>query len=295
MENGFEIEVRQLALRYVESLQMTYGDKVPAAEIKRPFQLADKKIVLASFAEGVFRPKGFQYVLSILSTLSSHYTDQFNEEKGLLTYALSPRAYLNDTLRANWQDSVPLIALLQVTPKPNPEYMIISPVFVTGEADGYFFISTLEASAFRQQVKNAEGILLPRAIPKAYKPISTQLRLHQAAFRKEILGAYKTRCCVCELKAKPLLDASHIVPDTQGEAHVSNGLCLCAIHHRAFDANVLNVRPDYTVAINSAQIQGPQKTLDSLFMQFKDQKIVLPGANTLWPKPEYLEKRLLVQ
>jgi putative restriction endonuclease len=49
-----------------------------------------------------------------------------------------------------------------------------------------------------------------------------------------------------------LLDAAHIVSDADvlGEPAVSNGLRLCAIHHRAFDQNLVTVTPAYDVAVS---------------------------------------------
>jgi putative restriction endonuclease len=43
-----------------------------------------------------------------------------------------------------------------------------------------------------------------------------------------------------------LLDATHIVGDVElgGAATVRNGLSLCAIHHRAFDQDLVGVSPD---------------------------------------------------
>src|ERR1017187_8016407 len=60
-----------------------------------------------------------------------------------------------------------------------------------------------------------------------------------------------------------LLHAAHIVPDRTevgGEPVVPNGLALCKIHHAAFDANILGIRPDYVAEIRSdvlAESDGP--------------------------------------
>jgi putative restriction endonuclease len=54
----------------------------------------------------------------------------------------------------------------------------------------------------------------------------------------------------------------HIVPDveTAGIAAVVNGLALCAIHHLAFDRNLLGIDPDGVVHIAGRllrEIDGP--------------------------------------
>lgn len=40
--------------------------------------------------------------------------------------------------------------------------------------------------------------------------------------------------------------AAHIIPDREegGEPPVTNGLALCKLHHTAFDAFFLSIRPD---------------------------------------------------
>jgi putative restriction endonuclease len=74
-------------------------------------------------------------------------------------------------------------------------------------------------------------------------------RLHQAAFRQRVIRAYREQCSVCHLRHVQLLDAAHILADAHAEGAplVTNGLSLCKIHHAAFDANILGVRPDYVM------------------------------------------------
>ena len=83
----------------------------------------------------------------------------------------------------------------------------------------------------------------PTVFAKAYSETIAKARLHQAHFRKETLSAYGNRCCVCELRERPLLDAAHIVADRlpEGMATVTNGLAMCPTHHRAYDQDVLLV------------------------------------------------------
>jgi predicted restriction endonuclease len=67
--------------------------------------------------------------------------------------------------------------------------------------------------------------------------LSTQ-RIKQHFFRRAVLSSYRGRCCMSGLSDARLLIASHIVPwsqDKQNRLNPSNGLCLSAIHDRAFD------------------------------------------------------------
>ena len=67
---------------------------------------------------------------------------------------------------------------------------------------------------------------------------------------------------MCRLRHRELLDADHIIGDSrpQGDPVVQNGLCLCKIHHAAFDQHIVGVTPDYVVQIRSDildEIDGP--------------------------------------
>ena len=77
-----------------------------------------------------------------------------------------------------------------------------------------------------------------------------------------MIVAYSQTCAICRLKHVELLDAAHIIPDSEaeGSAHVTNGMALCKIHHAAYDRNLLGVSADYIVHINQAllnEVDGP--------------------------------------
>src|SRR5450830_24270 len=115
---------------------------------------------------------------------------------------------------------------------------------------------------------------------RAYAQRLAKQRLHQPAFRTRVLLAYDTRCTVCSLHHGALLDAAHIVPDTElgGIPTTPNGLALCKIHHAAYDQNMLVAGPDYKVAINRevlAEVDGPM--LKHGLHEMHGRTITLPG------------------
>lgn len=76
------------------------------------------------------------------------------------------------------------------------------------------------------------------------------------------MHVYANTCTVCHLNHPELLDAAHIVPDTEadGLAVVPNGLTLCKMHHAAYDRNLMGISPDYVVHINGdllQEVDGP--------------------------------------
>lgn len=88
---------------------------------------------------------------------------------------------------------------------------------------------------------------------RRYLLTQTRQRLHQPVFRAHVIRAYEKCCAVCALNHSELLDAAHIVPDSEdaGIAAVRNGLSLCKIHHAAFDQGFLGIRPDLVVEIRT--------------------------------------------
>jgi putative restriction endonuclease len=81
----------------------------------------------------------------------------------------------------------------------------------------------------------------------------TRTRVNQNFFRAAVLAAYSGRCCITGLSIPELLTASHIVPwsvDVKNRTNPRNGLCLNALHDRAFDCGLLTVTPDLKVKLS---------------------------------------------
>ena len=131
---------------------------------------------------------------------------------------------------------------------------------------------------------------------RRYVMTQTRRRLHQPVFRAQVMRAYETRCCVCALRHRELLDAAHIAPDSSehGIAAVRNGLALCKIHHAAFDVNILGISPDLVVAIRDDllhEIDGPMLR-HGLQEQHGQRLRVVPARRVERPDRERLEARL---
>ncbi len=71
-----------------------------------------------------------------------------------------------------------------------------------------------------------------------------QTRPGQQRFKFGVLKRYGTQCAVCNINVPEVLDAAHLRPKEQhGSDDPRNGLLLCAVHHRAFDAGLFAVEP----------------------------------------------------
>ncbi len=171
-------------------------------------------------------------------------------------------------------------------------YTPIWPVVVVGDDP-----ASLTFTVACEDVESLVPGVSPDVADEARRKYVTRLalvRLHQAAFRKQVLSAYRNQCTICRLGHTELLDAAHIIPDKDpdGKPIVPNGLSLCKIHHAAFDQNILGIRPDYQVEIQSdvlQEVDGPM--LKHGLQELHGAKLILPTKVADRPDPDRLEQR----
>src|SRR5690606_36917730 len=73
-------------------------------------------------------------------------------------------------------------------------------------------------------------------------------RVNRGFFRKTILASYNNTCCITGLKMPEMLVAGHIIPwaeDEQNRMNPRNGLCINALHDKAFEVGLLSITPKY--------------------------------------------------
>lgn len=107
------------------------------------------------------------------------------------------------------------------------------------------------------------------------------VRVSQDFFRDAVLTAYQQKCCITGIAVPPLLIASHIKPWAVSDPKIertnpSNGLCLNALHDKAFDQGFITVLPDYTVRVSSKLKKSLDTESISWLMECDKQSIRLP-------------------
>jgi len=106
-----------------------------------------------------------------------------------------------------------------------------------------------------------------------------QQRVKQRFFRRSVLSSYRGRCCISRVSEARLLVASHIVAwseDRSNRLNPSNGLCLSAIHDKAFDAHLFTLSDDHRIVL-SAKLRGTNDAfLRDVFWPVEGQRIELP-------------------
>ncbi len=108
-----------------------------------------------------------------------------------------------------------------------------------------------------------------------------KVRENQPFFRKAILSAYESRCCVTGIDIETLLVASHIKPwaesDSTEKLNPQNGLCLNALHDRAFDRGLIAVTNDYKVVVSKQVTHSASDAVRKMLLSCDGQKITLPS------------------
>jgi putative restriction endonuclease len=119
-------------------------------------------------------------------------------------------------------------------------------------------------------------------IPKGLtKERLVMTRVNQHLFRKMVLATYNYKCCITGIDNTDLLIASHIVAwgkDEKNRLNPMNGLCLNALHDRAFDKFLITVSAeDYTIKISDKlKKKNVAASIEYNFLKLEGKSIVLP-------------------
>lgn len=117
----------------------------------------------------------------------------------------------------------------------------------------------------------------------------TTQRIKQHFFRRSVLSSYRGRCCMSGLTDSRLLIASHIVPwssDKANRLNPSNGLCLSAIHDRAFDTGLVCLADDFTIIISDELKRCGNLFVKEVLLPLNGKRIELPERFA--PQPEFV-------
>ncbi len=122
----------------------------------------------------------------------------------------------------------------------------------------------------------------PKSIPKGKteREQFVRTRVNQKFFRDTILSSYDFKCCITGLNIPQLLIASHIVPwavDKDNRLNPRNGLCLNALHDKAFDVGLITVTEDLKVEVSRQVKQGKvESSFQKLILDYEGCKITSP-------------------
>jgi putative restriction endonuclease len=282
--------IRVAAAARLEELQRVHGDVLPWSALREGFQFGERRMPFVS-QQGIVRPKGMDLALTITTSPTNPYADEVDVD-GFIIYhyqGTDPQRYDNVAVRQAGIEGVPLVYFHGVA---RGQYQVFWPAFVQHDDP---VTLTFRVAIDEPQVLRSD--LTAEVVDELHRKYTTQLarrRVHQAQFRERVLTAYTSRCAICRLRHRELLDAAHILPNAHplGEPVVPNGLSLCKIHHSAFDANIVGIRPDYKVEVRTdilLEQDGPM--LRHGLQEVHGAALHVPKRAELKPNPSHLEER----
>ena len=278
--------------------------------------------LLASHAKGIYKPADWSHALSIRIMLKSSYKDgeffQVEESGWVCAYhqELNPRnlaesenLYSNLALQNCLDDKVPLGILKQTQTQDEggSEYKVIGLGAVIGKIGEYFVLCDLPTAkrlsaeqVFQHLIQHeAEKLLLNetnKVEPNQPPDDNYRRKIHiwsqivrrqgQGLFRKQLLRAYQSKCCMTETSDVAVLDAAHITPyDGPSTSTVNNGLLLRTDLHTLFDLGLLGIEPTTFSIMVHESIEEPE------YRALHGKTLRLPSSEADCPGLEYLESK----
>lgn len=291
--------IRLAAFAHIRKLSVLH-DHLTSDHLKEGFTFEDERIPLVNPQRGIFKPRAMRYLLSIRTVFPRAgsrvwYDDQRRVHEQIyggqdaVDYAFmgtNPDAADNRWLREASEHQIPVIYFLGIAPG---SYQAILPAFISD-----WDARTLKARIAFGVAPTGELHPPENVAERRYGLRLVKQRLHQAQFRAAVIAAYDGRCALSRLPEARLLDAAHIVVDTDerlGQPVVPNGLPLSKIHHAAFDAHLIGIDPDYRIHVSDqlmAQQDGP--VLEGL-KSLNGQEMCRPRRDRDYPDRDRLAQR----
>ena len=268
--------------------------------------------------EGIYKPAGSIYPLSIASMLKSRYSDQlFHNPDRTWWLEYSPKAggldlAVNAGLMRCMTDKEPVLVLRQESDKTSAagaRHLLVGLGYIENfdaAADlfrvrGLTFdeVAALTGTGLSEEsddlieaalrLESLEEWVPFAAEDRAVYRISRQKR--DAAFRTIVLSNYDHTCAVTGQRFRSPhhveADGAHIIgKDVRGTDDPRNGIALSKSAHWAFDRGIFTISDQYEVLVNTKISHATVTRFPAIEIDRK--KIVLPSDRRYWPHPDAL-------
>jgi putative restriction endonuclease len=267
--------------------------------------------LLVSKGKAIYKPRGFDYAVSVRVNLGSPYPDgellEQADKSWAFTYheeAGGPEYFTNAALLRCRNERIPCGVLRQVgDPGKKPRrYVVLGLGVPIGYRDGYFLIvgasetptiahslewpDVLMATAEASFAAPPDEAIPPDDYDARVRTLrSVHARKGQAPFRRKLLEAYQGRCAISDCTVESVLEAAHLRP-YRGPASNSrgNGLLLRADLHTLFDLGHIGIDPISRRVSISPALRGSE------YETFSDRVVREPDSPDWSPVQEALEE-----
>ncbi|MYJ54318.1 MAG: HNH endonuclease [Nitrospira sp. SB0672_bin_25] len=296
---NYDFPMRMAAFEHVRRLSELH-DHLTDKELRPGFNFQGERIPLVNPQRGIFKPRQMRYLLSIRTVFPRPgarvwYDDQLEAHRQIfesdeaVDYAFmgqDPNAADNQWLREAFKSQIPVIYFLGVAPSC---YQAMIPTYIGGW-DG----NALKAKIIFGIPGQHELFAPSSVVDRSYALRLTKQRLHQNSFREAVITAYSGRCAISGLPEQRLLDAAHIISDTNelmGQPVVTNGLALSKIHHAAFDKHLIGIDPDYRLHVSERLLDQHDGPMLEALKQLEGEILHLPSRERDCPDRDRLALR----
>ena len=305
-------------LRIFRALLPYFGTVQPASFFRDTSSVIRRIDRVHPLIEGIYKPAGSVYPLSIVSMLKNRYSDQlFHNTDRTWWMEYSPKAggmdlAVNAGLMRCLTDEQPVLVLRQESDKTSAlgtRHLLLGLGYVEkyDATRNLFRIRGLtfdEAAALTGtglseesddlietalRLESLEEWVPFAADDRGVYKISRQKR--DAAFRLIVLSNYDYTCAVTGQRFKSPrhveADGAHIIgKDVRGTDDPRNGVALSRSAHWAFDRGILTISDQYEVVVNPKISNASVSKFPAL--EIDRRKIVLPLDQRYWPHPDAL-------
>jgi putative restriction endonuclease len=163
----------------------------------------------------------------------------------------------------------------------------LDPAITGSGRSGLGNASALDPAIDESELENEA--LMPDDFTGETRQVLTTQRIKQHFFRRAVLSSYRGRCCMSGLSDARLLIASHIVPwssDKANRLNPSNGLCLSAIHDRAFDKGLIALDDDFRIMVSDDLKRRDDRFVKEVLLPLDGQMIEAPERFA--PQPAFI-------
>lgn len=289
MERREDEALRRLALEELDRL-LDESREFPTRAQLRNLALPVATPHLVDLQKGIWNPSWLLATLSVVTVLNGPYPDvELGDGLWEYRYRAGGSEGDNRKLQRAADLDVDLIYFREATPG---RYLAEYPVRVV-QNDPVGQKVLLARKDLDRINWHAAGSTVSESL-RSWATREVKQRVHQRRFREQVIAAYDTRCAICELPIRTLLDAAHIDADSSvdGEPVIPNGIALCKLHHYAYDANIVGLSPSRRIHISERvlALRPEGMTLNGL-QAFHRRKLGVPAIAAQAPGEERLARR----
>jgi HNH endonuclease len=277
----------------IQSTQM--GGRVPALCPVRVFPQQQ----LRQVSRLLWNDEKYAYVFFFRTELLSLTWDEFRAQ---VSYQpnFDPRGHfyrLKEERLASYGGSTGYLNFLRkdfANLAPSPD----APTFSQVEAETELGSELSPSMAGVREALEAVRAMTLSPVPQLTSGMAPAVALVNAIPRRKAFGAwvkklYDYRCAICGLglrapSGEPEVQAAHIYPKRlDGQDDLRNGICLCRLHHWAFDSGWIAVSDDHRVLVRDEMPAGPD--YDPIG-RWRGRRVHLPSDHAKAPHPVFLRE-----